>query len=172
MSATKENGSPRSKETLLQWLRDAHAMESANVDHLQLQLKRVDGYPQLEQRIRQHLEESKGQEQRIEQALEKLGSSTSAVKAAVTKLTGYAEAAMASLTRDEVLKQAIGSYAFEHFEIGNYRALIAAAKACGENEVARLVEQNLREEEGMAQWFEQNLPQVTQQYLQREASAA
>ncbi len=90
----------------------------------------------------------------------------------MTKLTGYAEAALASLTRDEVLKQSIGSYAFEHFEIGNYRALIAAAQACGENEVVRLIEQNLHEEEAMAHWFEENLPQVTQQYLQREASGA
>ncbi len=56
MAAKNGNGSARSRETLLQWLRDAHAMESANVDHLQLQLKRIDSYPQLEQRIRQHLE--------------------------------------------------------------------------------------------------------------------
>ena len=170
MAAKNGNGAERSKQTLLQWLRDAHAMESANVDHLQLQLKRIESYPQLEQQIRKHLEESKGQEKRIEQALEKLGGSTSALKEAVTKLTGYAEAAMASLARDEALKQAIGSYAFEHFEIGNYRALIAAAQACGENEVVPLLEQNLREEEAMASWFEQNLPQITQQYLQREAA--
>jgi ferritin-like metal-binding protein YciE len=33
-----------------------------------------------------------------------------------------------------------------------------------------VLQQNLREEEEMARWLEQNLPRVTQQFLEREAA--
>lgn len=65
------------------------------------------------------------------------------------------------------MKGLLASYTFEHMEIASYTILIAAANSVGEAEIARVCEQNLREEEAMAEWLESNLPQVTQTFLTR-----
>ena len=64
----------------------------------------------------------------------------------------------------------IATYAFEHFELGNYRALITSAEQAGETRSVSVLQQNLREEEEMARWLEQHLPEITRQYLQLDAS--
>jgi ferritin-like metal-binding protein YciE len=69
-----------------------------------------------------------------------------------------------------VLKNAIATYAFEHFEIGNYRALIATAEQAGETRAVAVLQENLREEEAMARWLEEQLPELTRQYLQLDAA--
>ncbi|TIS83017.1 MAG: DUF892 family protein, partial [Mesorhizobium sp.] len=61
----------------------------------------------------------------------------------------------------------LASYTFEHMEIASYTILMAAAEAVGEAEIARVCEQNLREEEAMAEWLKDNLPQVTETFLAR-----
>ena len=69
---------------------------------------------------------------------------------------------------DEIIKASLGTYTFEHMEIGSYRILIATAEALGDTETKLVCEQILREEENMARWLEENLPAVTKQYLDRE----
>ncbi len=159
--------SPR--DNFVHWLRDAHAMEAGTLDDLQNLTKRIQSYPQLLARIQQHIEESRGQERRLKELLDSMGESTSALKETVTKVAGNVQAAIGTLFSDEALKNAIASYAFEHFEIGNYRALIATAEAAGETRAVAILQQNLREEEEMARWLEQHLPEITRQYLRLDA---
>jgi ferritin-like metal-binding protein YciE len=160
--------SPR--EDLAHWLRDAHAMEVGTLDDLERLARRVEHYPQLKARLEQHVRESEGQERRLRELLEGLGEGTSAVKQTVTRLAGNLQALVGALFADETLKNAIAAYAFEHFEIGNYRALIATAEQAGETRAVAVLQENLREEEGMARWLEERLPEVTRQYLQLDAA--
>ena len=44
------------------------------------------------------------------------------------------------------------------------------AEEAGEHHVGRILEENLREEEAMAAWLAWRLPEVTRQYLHREAA--
>ena len=44
------------QENLLDWLRDAHAMEQQAEQMLKAQSKRLEHYPQLKARIDQHIE--------------------------------------------------------------------------------------------------------------------
>ena len=62
--------SPR--ENLVQWLRDAHAMEVGTLDDLHNLAARVGTYPELQARLRQHIEETDGQERRLKELLEQL----------------------------------------------------------------------------------------------------
>lgn len=48
------------RDWLITWLRDAHAMEEQAETMLAAQAERIDNYPELEQRIRQHLQETRG----------------------------------------------------------------------------------------------------------------
>jgi ferritin-like metal-binding protein YciE len=49
-----------SRKWLIQWLRDAHAMEEQAETMLNGQLSRLESYPDLKERIRQHIQETKG----------------------------------------------------------------------------------------------------------------
>ena len=52
----------------------------------------------------------------------------------------------------------------------NYRALIAAAEQAGEARAVAVLQENLREEEAMARWLEERLPELTRRYLELAAS--
>jgi ferritin-like metal-binding protein YciE len=159
-----------SRENLTAWLRDAHAMENQAVEILEKQASRLEHYPELRAKVRTHLDESHRQAERVERCLHQLGTDTSTLKTAAGKLIGTAQQLSGLFASDEVLKSGIADYAFEHYEIASYKMLIAAAGEAGEPEVARLLKENLREEEAMAAWLDQHLPEVTRQYLHREAA--
>jgi ferritin-like metal-binding protein YciE len=52
---------PEAHEWMIQWLRDAHAMEEQAQTMLSGQVSRIENYPELKDRISKHLEETKGQ---------------------------------------------------------------------------------------------------------------
>ena len=79
-------------------------------------------------------------------------------------MIGTAQQLSGLFASDEVLKSGIADYAFEHDEIAAYKMSIAAAGEAGETEVQRRLEENLREEEAMAEWLGQDLPEVTREY--------
>lgn len=127
-----------SREWLVQWLRDAHAMEEQAETMLSGQLSRIDNYPELNERIRSHLEETKEQARRLKTCLDGLDEGSSMLKDAGGKLTATAQSISAVFAGDEVMKGSLASYTFEHMEIASYTILIAAANAVGEAEIARV----------------------------------
>lgn len=159
------------RETLLAWLRDAHAMERATIDNLQRQIDRVGDYPQLEAKLKEHLGQSRDQLRRVEDCLHRLGADPSTVKDVTTRLTGIAQTWLAGIASDEIVKNCMATYAFENFEVAAYRALATAARDSGEYDVERVCEEILEEERAMADWLRQHLPEITRQYLQQEATA-
>ena len=50
------------RENLLDWLRDAHAMEQQAESMLKGQAERLEHYPELKGRIVRHIEETQGQQ--------------------------------------------------------------------------------------------------------------
>ena len=161
-----------SREWLMQWLRDAHAMEEQAETMLKSQYDRLESYPDLRQRIGRHIEETKEQARRLEQCLDRIGGDTSTMKDAGAKLMATVQGLSGIFAGDEVMKGSLASYTFEQMEIASYTMLVATAQECGEAEVQRVCEQNLREEEEMASWLAENLPTVTQRFLAREEQDA
>lgn len=152
------------------WLRDAHGMEEKAESLLKRQAERLEHYPAMKARIEQHIEETRSQAQRLEECISRLDGGTSAMKDFAGKVMANMEAMMNVAADDEVVKNAIASYSFEHFEIASYRSLIAAAEAVGDTHTAQVCRDILREEEAMASWLEQNLPEVTKTFLERDAA--
>jgi ferritin-like metal-binding protein YciE len=72
---------------------------------------------------------------------------------------------------DELVKNALSDYAAEQFEVASYRSLIAAAEELGDQETVSACQENLREDEEMARWLEQQLPAVTQAFLRTKAES-
>jgi ferritin-like metal-binding protein YciE len=160
------------RERLTLWLRDAHAMEEQAETMLTAQASRLENYPTLRQRIRQHVEETRRQASRIKACLEQLDSGSSTVKDMAGKFSATMQGVGGMFAGDEVVKGTLAGYVFEHLEIASYTALIAAADAAGEAEVARVCRENLAEEQAMADWLRENLPGITQAFLKREEAGA
>lgn len=157
------------RETLIGWLNDAYAMEKGIIPVLENHVKDADGMPEIQNRLRAHLEQTRRQADQVQMLVERLGGSTSAVKTTMGTVAGFFQGMSTGASPDELVKNALADYSTEHFEIASYRALIAAGQALGETEVVRVCEQILREEEEMARWLEANLPMVVQMYLGQEA---
>jgi len=153
------------RDVMITGLRNAHALETQAIQILQRQAERLTDYPQLQSRLRQHLEESRGQQAQLERLLERFDAGTSTVKQAVMGLAANVQAMFHAMAEDEVLKNTFASYAFEHFEIASYKSLCVIARRAGDAEVERICREILRQEEAMAAWLGDNIEQITEQYL-------
>ena len=163
-------GAAAGREHLVAWLRDAHAMEQQAIEMLEKMAGRLEHYPELRARIEEHLRQTHSQAERVERCLERLGAGTSGLKTAAGKITGGAQQLSGLFASDEVIKGGIADYAFERYEIACYEVLIAAAEQAGEPETRRVCEEILSEEEAMAAWLADHLPELTRRYLAREAA--
>ena len=160
------------REIMLDWLRDAHAMERASIDNLQRQVDHLEHYPDIRAKFQQQLELTKIQEDRIDKALEVMGADKSSIKDAITRFAGRAQAMLAGSSADEVVKQATTTLAYEEWEIANFRALAAAAQHEGEASMASMFEQMAEEKEEMADWLADAIPDITRRYLSLRAGGA
>lgn len=156
------------KELLLDWLRDAHAMEAAIVPVLEKQVKDFEGRPMIQQKVREHLEITKEQRDLVKGLVERLGGDTSTTKDFLGKMFTSLPGVVNSVSGDTIVKHAITDFAVENFEIASYKALIAAAQSVGQTEVVRVCQQILDQEVEMANWLSANLDHVVTEYVAKK----
>ena len=158
--------------TLNDWLRDAHAMEQQALTMLKGQESRLNSYPDLRQRISQHIRETERHAELIRDCLERRNTDTSGLKDAGAKLTALEQSLSGIFVSDEVMKGSLASYTFEHMEIASYKMLMEAADVVGDSETERVCKEILAEEEAMASWLADHAGEVTRTFLQRAATDA
>ena len=149
-------------------LRNAHALESQAIELMERQVERLQNYPEVEARMRQHIEETRMQVQRLDQILSSLGTTASTLKDTFMSFMGNLASLAHTPAGDEIIKNTFANYAFENYEIASYRSLIAMAEATGQRDSVGLLNQTLREEEMMASWLADHLRDVTLKYLSLE----
>ncbi|HET7879506.1 MAG TPA: ferritin-like domain-containing protein [Acetobacteraceae bacterium] len=159
----------KARDIFIVGLRNQHAVENQAIELLERQVGRLENYPEMRDRMRTHIEESKQQAQRIEQILASLGTSHSAMKDMAMSLTGNLLAIGHSTATDEVVKNTFANYAFEHYEIASYKSLIALADTLGYSGKSQL-ETSLGEEQRMAEWIDQHIAATTRRYVERAAA--
>ncbi len=157
------------KETMIDWLRDAHAMEMATIDNQERLVGHLEHYPQLREHFRQSLQTSKVRADRLEGHLKTLGGSTSTLKEMTTRFVGQAQAAITGMAPDEVVKHLVAAAAFEEFEAANFRALATASEMQGDLTMKADFERMAIEEEEEVTWLRSQIPEVTRTYLARRA---
>lgn len=160
------------REWLIQWTRDAHAMEEQAKTMLTGQAGRLENYPELRARIERHIGETERQAERLEHCLTALGASQSMLKDVGGKLMAMGQALGGMFASDEVMKGAMAGYTFEQMEIASYKILMQAADALGEKQLAEVCRQNLEEEIAMAEWLDKHVPDLTAQFLARAEIAS
>ncbi len=164
------NRSDEIRDLYITGLRNAHAMESQAMSVIDAQLARLESYPEMTQMLQQHRRETEGQIARLDRILEGMGESASTLKDTAMSAMGSMHAMGNALAADEVLKNHMADYMFEHFEIAAYTSLITMAEANGDTASIPLLQQNLAEEQRFQQQLIDSLPGVTQTFLQRTES--
>jgi ferritin-like metal-binding protein YciE len=157
-------------DDVLAWLRDAHAMEAGTIDNLDRLIRASDDHPELKRRLQAHLEVSRRQREEIERELERLGADRSILKDWAMRLAGEVEPLLSRFVRDSMPKNCLAAYAYEAFEIASYRSLLGAAEELGMAELRTMCERFIREEQEMANFLFEHLPEITRQYLRSRGS--
>lgn len=158
------------EENLMDWLRDAHAMEQQAETMLTDTASRIKNYPEVKARIEKHIDETREQARLVKTCIDRRGGDTSALKDLAGKATATAQGLSGMFVSDEIVKAGMASYTFEHMEIASYRALIAAAEVVGDAQTKQTCERILAEEEAMASWLAEHLPSVTRRFLELDAN--
>jgi ferritin-like metal-binding protein YciE len=164
------NVTDTARDIYITGLCNQHAVENQAIELLERQVGRLENYPEMSDRIRAHIDESRHQAQRLEELLVRLGASHSALKDTMASIAGNFAALAHMPAQDEVLKNTFANFAFEHYEIAAYTSLIALADAVGHGGAKAALEQSLREEVAMANWIEENIATTTLTFLERSAA--
>jgi ferritin-like metal-binding protein YciE len=104
-------------------------------------------------------------------AVENHGTSASSVKDTMMSFMGNMAALAHTPAPDEVIKNTLANFAFEHFEIAAYKSLIALAEQIGDANGILLLTTSLREEEAMAAWIDKAIAPTTLKFAAMKAAA-
>ena len=154
------------REIYVTALKNTHALEMQALQIMERQVERLERYPEMEQALRRHIEETHGQRQRLEEALQSLGDSPSALKEGFLGFVGNMMALGHTPAQDEILKNTYANHAFENFEIAAYESLLAIAEAAGQQTALTGFQQSLREEEAMARKVRELVRPTTLRYVE------
>jgi ferritin-like metal-binding protein YciE len=163
MSGATDTG----REIYVIGLSNQHAVENQAIELLERQIGRLEHYPEMVDRMRVHVTESQEQARRIEALLSELGTSHSSIKDTALSFVGNMLALGHTVAPDEVVKNSLANYAFEHFEIAAYKSLLVLAEAVGHRSAASALGQSLQEEQNMAAWIDEHLKPTTLRFLER-----
>ncbi|WP_142848494.1 DUF892 family protein [Telmatospirillum sp. J64-1] len=157
----------QAKDTMIAWLRDAHAMEQATVDNQERLVSHLEHYPEIRSRFEQHMQESRMRADKLERHLKDLGADTSTFKEMTTKFASMAQQTITGGSSDEIVKQVVAAAAFEEFELANFKALATAAELNNEPAIKATCDEAVRDQEEMVSWLSQQIPPITREYLLR-----
>lgn len=149
-------------------LRDAYAMETQAIELISRQLDRLKNYPAMESRLRRHLEESETQRERLKGLLAEQQETPSSLKSLAMGLVGNLAALGHAPAADEVIKNTMANFAFEHYEIAAYKSLRALAEARGDAQAVSALEASLAEEQAMASWIDGQIAPTSLEFVNRK----
>jgi ferritin-like metal-binding protein YciE len=153
-------------------LRNMHALEMTAIELTERQVERLENYPEMAARLRQHHAESHQQAKRIEDILARHDTNSSSLKNTVTAVMGNVAAALHAPAPDEILKNTFANFAFEHQEIAAYTSLIAMAEKIGDTVSLPALKQSLSEERTMADFIGSQIVPTTERFMDLTRSGA
>jgi len=164
-------GTERLTRLFVTGLKNAHALEKQALSIMEPQLARIEHYPEVADMLRQHIDETHGQIARLNEILQGFRESPSGLKDVALSFVGAMGALGHGLADDEILKNSFANYAFENFEIASYTSLITLAEEAGFTSAVAPLRMTLREEQTMADWMLESLPEITRRYARLSAGS-
>ncbi|WP_147418225.1 DUF892 family protein [Salinisphaera sp. Q1T1-3] len=153
-------------DTLIAWLQEAHAFAQHGETMLGGRAEALSSdYPVLSNRLNEHVAETRQHRREIAQLLDDLGADTSTAKDIGGKLSALGHSWGTQLSGETPVQAVAASIAFEHFEIANYRALIAVADIAEAGQVKATLESLVADDVAMSQWLDDTLIDITRRYV-------
>lgn len=149
-------------------LRNAHALEHQALAVMKRQVERIESYPQVAERLRQHIQETNQQLRRLDEILARLGETSSSLKDTGMNVLGNLMAVGHAAAQDEILKNSFANFALENYEIAAYKSLCKMAELTGHSDALPPLQATLNEEIAMAKWLDDHMESVTAAYIGRE----
>jgi ferritin-like metal-binding protein YciE len=153
------------REEIIRWLNDAYAMERALEIMLEKQTENADVHRAIRERAGIHLDETRAHIQHVAQCLQILGAEPSVLKTTALQVLEIAKNIRTVFAADERVKDYLAAVGSEYFEVACYKALVAAARDAHEEEIIPMLEENLKQDQAMARWLDDNIEPVIRDYL-------
>lgn len=151
-------------ELFVTGLKNAHGVEHQALSLIDRQLDHLANYPEVAQQLRLHRTETEQQISRIDEILSGFDQKPSGMKDMALSFTGNMAALAHVFAPDEILKNSFANHAFENFEIASYTGLLTLADLGGFSSQQALLRQSLSEEQRMATWVLESIPDLTRKY--------
>jgi ferritin-like metal-binding protein YciE len=136
------------KDQLVDYLKDAHAMETSILQMLGTQIATTPD-DDIKSELQHHQEETDRQRQRLEECLAGYGESASSVKDLTAGSSAMVKGLMDTVRPDKPVRNARDAYATESLEIASYELLERWADRAGDSATAEVARLNRAEEEAM-----------------------
>ena len=161
-------------EKFLHEVGDIYDAEHRFLEAQQLMLEQASDKA-LKTMIQEHIGETEAQIKNIEQIYEALGQKPKRVKCQaavglVAEGQKTMEEAESPALRDCVIAGAQAKV--EHYEVASYRTLLMGAEGMGQEAIAKLIKQNLRQEEQTAKKIEASAPELLQKAMRANSRGA
>ncbi len=170
MTQSKQSGI---NSKLIEYLNEALSVENAAIDRIQ---SRIDECPiqETKSRLQQHLEETRGQQGRLQEIISRYGGTPTSYKAHLSTPKPPSTELMKKTIKDTV-KSVTGDTdnplpeemelirtkedaILENAEIIGYKMVTQIAQRTGVNDIIPALEQNMKEEQSMADWIITHTP--------------
>lgn len=153
------------KKTYVAWLNDAHALEESLITMLEKQIGETNDKPLMQDKLRQHLEQTRRHAELMRTCLTAQGEEPSGGKDFLAKAGAVLSGTGMSMADDAMVKNVHSSYAAEHAEIATYTLIRAAAEEFGDTATVNACDEILVDEINMADWLLAQIPEVTIAHL-------
>ena len=154
------------KDEIIGWLCDAYAMELSQEAALEKICNNSEETIECRTAAAMHLTETRQHSRIMESLARSLGADVFSFKKGLGVMAEKLHGIETMLSHDGQIKDLLGCYATEHFEIACYSALAAAADVAGFSQITNACRQIILDEEKMAETIRKELPQVVRDYLQ------
>lgn len=137
------------RETLKDYVEDAHAMEENSLQMLNSMLLHTED-PEMREMLEHHVEETKQHRDRLRSKLESSGEGTSATKRGGALVSAMFKGVIDQVRTEKPSKDARDGYLNEQLEIASYELLMRLAERAGDQETVEIARTNLADEKAMA----------------------
>lgn len=149
-ASLREKDTEATREELVKYLRDAHALEGQAIQMLEAGPK-IAEFGALARLFEEHLSETREHQRLLEERLDALDSSPSRFQAGAMRLSAMNLGGFFKAQPDSPIKMAGFAYAFEALEAGAYELLLRTARRANDAETVALAERILANEQATAE---------------------
>ena len=155
------------KHIITNLLKDAYALEQAIIELLEQHGSDTED-SELKTRLEDKADSINDRAEKIKERVEQLDDEVSTAKTGLAAIIRNMEDYPAGYEKGRLIKDTIVEYGAEYIEKATFKALLAAAKECRDEQTINLCNDLIGDEAETAEFLDQNLGDTVTDYIQRE----